>query len=161
MKITKKFSLAVLILALILSGCSAPQESDEPVTETEQTTQKYKLVEQGEETTPTYLELMGDGKFTMDFNICHFMAKGEGEYVVDSDGNYELTVNSCTNCDNNEYNNSVGNDYGLSTVKMELEPVSDTELQLTSKLTRTQDDQELGFCVNLADGENGTFQLVK
>ncbi len=116
---------------------------------------KYLL--QGDTGSPSTLTLRSDNTFSLDFNLCHFMAEGTGTYLATGD-TLSLDVTECTNCDNNEYNSSVGLDYGLPTADFDLKAISGTEWEVQGDVMRTENGQAYGFCA--PSTEYKIFQLI-
>lgn len=146
-----KRTTIIILISFLLAGCTSyTSQQKAQVAEL-----KYELV-QPESEIPLYLTLHSDNTFTLDFSMCEFIAQGAGKYTIDKN-KYLLDVESCTNCDHNEYNNSVGNDYGLPTVDIELMKISETELAVQNEVVRIENGQQYGFC---APGLAALFVIV-
>lgn len=168
----KATSTIILLMVFLLTGCNqttqetetttlpAAFESEESSTATNLTSQpeqndseiqtnntltnkvngaekKYKLVAP-DEYAPVYLTLRSDLSFDMDFNYCQGVSHGSGHYSVENDL-YFLTVESSTDMPS------------LTTVKLELKQISDTELQVVSEVYRNENNEKAYFCTPFSD----------
>lgn len=98
---------------------------------------KYKLVAT-EDYSPVYLTLKPDLSFDMDFNYCQGISHGTGHYSSENNL-YFLNVENSSDMPS------------LSTVKLELKVISDTELQVVSEVYRTENKEKIYFCTPFSD----------
>ncbi|MBI96135.1 hypothetical protein CL656_03220 [bacterium] len=150
----RKAITKIILIGLLLAGCTnLPEINTDRFQQKAQVAElKYKLV-YPESDRSLYLTFRRDKTFTLDFNMCHFIVQGQGKYNAKED-KYFLDVLSCVDCENNQYNNSIGNDYGLPSVSLELKKISETELKIQNELSRIETGQKLSFCAPSNDPEN-------